>query len=69
MIGQIKLNENERLQVGQYELTSGNIIKILILENAMPKWVEARVEHNGKEYYLTNSNGYSPIGLFANTEI
>lgn len=63
--GQLFFNDRDRLQVGDVELTSGNALEVLILDNETPKWVQTRVEHNGNSYYLIGLNDYSPAGLFA----
>lgn len=67
MIGQLFINGNERLQLDNRELTSGDALEVLIVDGRdnTPKWVETSVEHNGYSYFLTGLLGYSPVGLFA----
>ena len=66
MYGQIIINDNERFQVDTRELTSGDVLQVLVLDAAnRPTWVETSVEHNGNEYYLTGLLGFSVAGLFA----
>lgn len=67
LTGQIYINESDRLQVDNREITSGDTLEVLIvngLDNSV-KWIDTRVEHNGEGYYLTGLLGYSIIGLFA----
>ncbi len=70
MTGQIFINARDRFQVDTRELTSGDALRVLVVDGRddSPKWVETRVEHNGESYYLTGIVGYSPVGLFAQVD-
>lgn len=68
--GQIFINDNDRLQVDNRELTSGNALQVLVVDGRTntPQWIDTTVEHNGEQYYLTGLLGYSIPGLFAKVE-
>lgn len=70
MIGQIYLNDRGRMQVSDRELTSGDSLKVLIVDvqYSKEKWIDTTVEHNGDSYYLIGIDRYSPIGLFADVQ-
>lgn len=65
--GQIFINDRDRLQVDDWELCSGDVLEVLVLDSRdnTPKWIETRVEHDGESYYLTGLLGYRVAGLFA----
>lgn len=70
MTGQIFINARDRLQVDTRELTSGDALRVLVVDGRddSPKWIETTVEHDGEGYYLTGIMGYSPVGLFAQVD-
>jgi len=70
MTGQIFINARDRLQVDTRELTSGDALRVLVVDGRddSPKWIETTVEHGGEGYYLTGIMGYSPVGLFAQVD-
>lgn len=66
IVGQIHLNEFDRLEIDGIDLQCGDCLQVLIydgLDNTT-KWIETRIEHDGDNYYLVGLLGYSPIGLF-----
>lgn len=66
IIGQLHLNEFDRLEVDNEELHCGDCLEVLIYDGQdnKTKWIDTRIEHDGKNYYLVGLLGYSPIGLF-----
>lgn len=70
MTGQLFINGNERLQIDNRELTSGDTLQVLIVDGrtGTPQWINTTVEHNGQAYYLTGLYGYMLPGLFARVE-
>jgi hypothetical protein len=44
--GVLRKNENDRWEFADYELTSGDVVEILI----GPHWIKGRMEHSGREY-------------------
>lgn len=66
IVGQIHKNEFDRLEIDNVELHCGDCLEVLIFDGQdnKTKWIETRIEHNEKDYYLIGLLGYSPIGLF-----
>ena len=65
MIGQIFINDNGRFQVDTRELTCGDVLDVLIVENDVPRWIQTSVESSDGKYYLTGLLGFVVPGLFA----
>ena len=66
IIGQLYLNDYDRLEIDGIDLQCGDCLQVLIydgLDNTT-KWIDTRIEHDGEKYYLPGLLGYSPIGLF-----
>lgn len=64
-IGELCLNDNERLQLYDTELTCGDCLQILEPSNNPATWIDTRVEHSEERgYYLIGINK-DPVGLFA----
>ena len=70
IIGQIHLNEFQRLEIDNRELHCGDCLKVLIYDGieGKAKWIETRIEHDGDNYYLVGLLGFSPLGLFGRIE-
>lgn len=65
--GQLHLQENGRYKLGEYELTSGSSVEVLLYEEweEVYKWVASRIEHNGESYYLVGHTDTALEGLKA----
>lgn len=57
--GVLTKQANGRYTLRDRELTSGNIIEILIYDEYKEcfKWLASRIEHNGKDYYVVGYSG------------
>lgn len=66
IVGQIHLNDFDRLEIDTVDLHCGDCLEVLIYDGRdnTTKWIETRIEHDGDNYYLVGLLGYSPIGLF-----
>lgn len=66
MTGQLYLNNQGRMELDNQELGCGTCLSVLIYDGQdnKTKWIDTRLEHDGKNYYLVGLLGYSPIGLF-----
>ena len=65
--GQLHLQENGRYKLGEYELTSGSSVEVLLYDEweEVYKWVASRIEHNGESYYLVGHTDTALEGLKA----
>lgn len=52
--GNLRKNRYGRYEIGEYELSCGYGIEVLIYDDYLEseRWVKTRVEHNGDDYYL-----------------
>ncbi len=66
IVGQIHLNEFDRLEIDGNDLQCGKCLQVLIYDGIdnTTKWIDTRIEHDGDNYFLVGLLGYSPIGLF-----
>lgn len=55
-------NGNGRYEIGDYELTSGSPVEVLIYDDRW-EWVSSRIEHDGRDYYLVGARDVDLNGL------
>jgi len=63
-LGYLEKNANGRLQLGDRELSCGDVLEVKILRDGRAPWIETRIEHNGTDYYLVGIKE-PPEGLIA----
>lgn len=55
--GVLQIKPNGRYCIGNYEITSGDVIEILVEDEDRPYWLRTGIEHNGTDYYAVNDSG------------
>ena len=55
--GALYKNSNDRYEINDIELSSGDSIEYLIANdcNHIPHWCASRIEHNGTDYYIVGA--------------
>lgn len=61
--GFLKKGTNGRYSLNGFEFTSGATIEFLAEDSDGMRWVQSRIEHNGRDYYLVGHQHLSLKGL------